>query len=89
MEKWTDNRDLALELMRCGQVYCPELHGSFSGSLLNFGIPEGRMVTPQSLKDRLPPTEPDLSNAKDPQKAEQLARISRLLIRAYEDKDRG
>ena len=88
MEEFTGDRDLALELMRCGQAYYLELDGSFSGSLLNFGIPDGRMVTPQSLKDRLLSDEPDLRKAKDPQKAQHLARISRILIRAYEDKDR-
>ena len=89
MEEFTGDRDMALSLMRCGQAYYLELDGSFSGSVMNFGIPEGRMVTPQSLKDRLQPSESDLRKAKDPQKAQQLAAILRLLIRAYEDKDRG
>ena len=69
-------------------MYYLELDGSFSGSLVNFGIPEGRMVTPQSLKARMLSDEPDLRKAKDPQKAQQLASISRLLIRTYEDKGR-
>lgn len=68
--------------------YYLELDGSFSGSVAHF-IPSGSMVTPDSLKDRLLSDEPDLRSAKDPQKALQLARISRGLIRGYEDKDRA
>ena len=89
MEGFTGDRDLALELMRCGQAFYLELDGSFSGSVANFGIPDGRMVTPDSLKARQLSHEPDLSRAKDPSKAAHLSRILRLLIKAYEDKDRA
>ena len=87
MEEFAGDRDLALDLMRCGQAYYLELDGSFSGSVAHF-IPSGSMVTPQSLKARVPSEELDLSKAKDPQKSEKLAKIFRLLICAYEDKDR-
>ena len=88
MEEFTGDLDLALELMRCGRAYYLELDGSFSGSVANF-VPNGSMVTPESLKARQLSGEPNVSHAQDPEKASHLARILRLLIRAYEDKDRG
>jgi phosphohistidine swiveling domain-containing protein len=91
------DRDLALSLIRSGQAYYLELDGEFSGSLERFGIPDGRMVTPQALKDRLEATVEDaptqmeaaLKRVKDRERAETIALLIRLLISAYEDKDRS
>jgi len=90
------DRDLAPYLIKSGKAYYLELDGEFSGSLANFGIPDGRMVTPQGLRDRheialrlaSKEIEAALRRAKDPKQAETLSRLMRLLVSAYEDKDR-
>jgi len=90
------DRKKALSLIRSGWAHYLELNGTGSPSLMRFGIPEGRMETPQVLKDRFTASKSvrrheiksALMEIDDPERVEQVAKAICLLIRAYEDKDR-
>lgn len=90
------DRKKALSLIRSGWAHYLELNGTGSMSLMRFGIPEGRMETPQVLKDRFAGSKSvrrhEIKSAvmgiNDPEKVEQVANSICFLIRAYEDKDR-
>jgi phosphohistidine swiveling domain-containing protein len=88
--------DLALSLIRSGRALYLELDGTSNLSLMRCGVPGGRMETPRALKDMFEAskclerqeTDAALRRTKDPDKAEKLAKAIRLLVYAYEDKDR-
>jgi len=81
--------DLALSLIRSGRALYLELDGTF----LYRG---GRVETPRFLKDMFEASkslerqeiDAALQRTKDPEKADKVANAIRLLVYAYEDKDR-
>lgn len=88
--------DLALSLIRCGHALYLELDGTSNLSLMRSGVPGGRMETPRLLKDMFEASkslerqeiDAALWRTKDSRKADQVANAIRLLVYAYEDKDR-
>jgi len=81
--------DLALSLIRCGHALYLELDGTFP-------YRGGYMETPKFLKDLFEASknqvrqeiDASLRLTRDPEKANMIARVIRLLVYAYEDKDR-
>lgn len=88
--------DLALSLIRCGHALYLELDGTSNPSLMRSGVPGGRMETPRFLKDMFEESkslgrqeiDASLRLTKDPEMANKVASAIRLLVYAYEDKDR-
>jgi phosphohistidine swiveling domain-containing protein len=91
----TGDHNAALQLLKSGSAAYLELDGRPSGSLMRFGIPEGRMETPAELRARLETQRArggsaearSLPDGVDAGHVEQLARAISGLIRAYESKN--
>lgn len=88
--------DLALSLIRSGRALYLELDSTSNLSLMRSGVPGGRMETPRFLKDMFEASkslerqeiDAALRLTKNPEKADKVANAIRLLVYAYEDKDR-
>jgi len=91
----TGDMDLALSLIRSGHSLYLGLDGTSNLSLMRSGFPGGRMETPKFLKDMFEASkslerqeiDAALQRTKDPEKADKISNVIRLLVNAYEDKD--